>query len=295
MFTDGPATPRRVEVFLDVLRWFGERGERKLKRSALIELLQPRTLPGVPPDRDQAKETLRASAELGFITVRSDSVQTEFDTASSESSRDLLIAAFETTVLARTDVERHFALFYSFLLGLEPQGSQYTREQLVETFQAKVYGTARGENPFNTTKLDGVRRWLRYVGLGWHDSENIFHPSPYGRLKRSLAPLFGRKRKLDSDEFHSGLAELCPELDGGQIFRKANATYNSTLRNFTVGLSQALIALHDDQIIRVHSYPDSRGWSLVAADPTPDNDTFKGDRIETIEWLRHSAGEVDRG
>lgn len=295
MFTDGPTTPRRVEVLLDVFRWFGERGERKLKRSALIELLQPRTLPGVPADRDQAKETLRASMELGFITVLGDSVEAKFDTASPESSRDLLIAAFETTVLARTDVEKHFALYYSFLLGLDSEGNQYTREQLVETFQAKVYGADRGDNPFNTTKLDGARRWLRYVGLGWHDSEDAFHPSPYGRVKRSLAPLFGRKRKLDSEEFRSGLAELCPELDGGRIFRKANSVYNLTPRNFTVGLSQALIALHDDQIIRVHSYPDSRGWSLVAADPTPDNQTFKGDRIEAIEWLRHGAGEVDRG
>jgi hypothetical protein len=293
MFTDGPATPRRVEVFLDVLRWFAVQGHRKLKRSALIELLQPRTLPGVPADRDQAKETLRAAGELGFITVRGDSLEAEFDTASPESSRELLIAAFETTVLAQTDVERHFALFYSFLLGLDPEGSQSTREQLAETFQAKVYGTARGENPFNTTKLDGARRWLRYVGLGWHDSENSFHPSPYGRVRRSLAPLFGRKRKLDSEEFRAGLAEICPELDGGRIFQKANPAYNATPRAFTVGLSQALIALHDDQIIRLHSYPDSRGWSLASAGPTPDNHTFKGDRIETVELLRHGTAEVD--
>jgi hypothetical protein len=294
MFTDGPTTPRRVEVFLDVVRWFGERGERKFKRSALIELMQPETLPELPPRRDQATATLLAASELGFVATHGDIVETTFDAASRVSSRRLLITAFESTVLAQMDVERHLALFYSFLLGLGVRASQHGSDELVIDFEAKVYGGVRGENPFNTTKLAGLRRWLRYVGLGWHDSDDTFHPSPYGRVKRSLVPLFGRKRKLDSEGFRNGLAELCPELDGGWIFRKANLALNVTERVLTLGLSQALIALHDDRIIRLHSYPDSQGWSLIAAEPTPDNQTFKADRIESVEFLKHSEEEADR-
>ncbi len=157
MFTDGPTTPRRVEVFLDVVRWFARHDERKLKRSALIELMQPHTLPEVPAGRDQATSTLRAAVELGFIAARGDTVETAFDAASRESSRSLLITAFETRVLGGTDVERHFALFYSFILGLGVKASESSREKLVNDFEAKVYGGIRGENPFNTTKLDGVQ------------------------------------------------------------------------------------------------------------------------------------------
>lgn len=294
MFTDGPTTPRRVEVLLEMLAWLGREGNKKLKRSTLIESMQPSSLPGVPTERDQAKATLKAASELGFMDARGDSVEITFDISSSKPSRELLLDALDQQVLAKTDVEKHFALFYSYLLGLGPEAVRQNRGQLVDGFQMRVFGEDRVDNPFNPTKLDGLRRWMRYAGLGWNDSKDTFHAVPYDRIKRNLESLFARKHKLDSDEFMERLADVCPELDGGRIYRRANTSADVKQRVATLGVSQALLALHDDEFIRLHGYPDSRGWNLGIAEPSPDNKTLKSDRIEGIELVRKPQ-EARRG
>ena len=83
------------------------------------------------------------------------------------------------------------------------------------------------------------------------------------------------------------LAQFCPELDGGEIFLQANKYRNYTPedKQCTLGLSHALVDLHEDEIIRLVCPLDSRGWSIELAQPSRD-DTIKSDRITLIEYLR---------
>ena len=82
------------------------------------------------------------------------------------------------------------------------------------------------------------------------------------------------------------LARVCPELDGGKIFLQANKyrNYNPVDKQCTLGLSHALVDLHEDEIIRLSCPTDSRGWNIELAQPSRD-DTIESDRITIIEYL----------
>ncbi len=282
MFTDGPATPHRVETILDVIRWFGQ---ERVKRSTLIGVVQPRSLPGVTTNSRQGQEALSAAVQLNLLKSDRETVEPSFDVKSNRTSKEILLESFDSVVLSTTEVEKHFALFYAFVLGLGAKVLEMTREQMAAGFQESVYGKERKDNPFNVPKLEGQRRWMRYVGLGWHDSKELFHPNPYGRLLRALPVLFGASEKLEMNEFMERLANTCAELDGGALYRRANRRYERNQRACSMGLSHALIDLHNDEHIRLYGDVDSAGWTVKSADPTPDKKTFNSDRIDYVELV----------
>src|SRR5690242_20264921 len=63
MFTDGTATPKRVEALLGLLRFLGKGATRE----SLHKVLQPTTLVGIDPGRVQSKDTLRAAIDLKIV------------------------------------------------------------------------------------------------------------------------------------------------------------------------------------------------------------------------------------
>jgi hypothetical protein len=121
--------------------------------------------------------------------------------------------------------------------------------------------------------------------LGWHDSKENFHPNPYGRLLRALPLIFGTSQKLEMNEFMERLADICSELDGGALYRRANRRYERSQRACSMGLSHALIDLHSDEHIRLYGDVDSAGWTVRSAEPTPDKKTFNSDRIDYVEFI----------
>lgn len=161
----------------------------------------------------------------------------------------------------------YFALFYSYLITQEddtaPVGA--AGDRWAHNFNTALYGRPEGKsNPFNRDKYRGLRRWMRYAGLGWHDAQDTFIPNPYYRLRRSLQEIFNGKKRLDSDVFMANLAQMCPELDGGAIFREANPGLDLN-RTCTRALAVALRDLHDNRAIKLSCPADSRGWSLIRA------------------------------
>jgi len=73
---------------------------------------------------------------------------------------------------------------------------------------------------------------------------------------------------------------------GGEIFLQANEYrgYRPDDKQCTLGMSHALIDLHEDAIIRLDCPVDSRGWNIGIAQPSRD-DTIKSDRITNVEYL----------
>lgn len=281
MFTDSPATPTRVEAVIDVVRFL----DGEVQRDALDQIVQPRCLPGVKSSSAQGRESIQAAVELGLIELRGSVAQATFDVHTSRASRELVLCAFDTMVLAATDVERHFALYYAFVLGSGVALEGLGREELAARFEQIVYQGQRGDNPFNPSKLSGQLRWMRYAGLGWHDSRDNFQPNPYRRLRRQLKNIFGTSLTMPSSEFMASLARCCPELDGGILFLRANREYRVDRMISSTGLAHALIDLHHDGVIRLHGYPDSAGWNLKAAEPTSDTKTFQSDRFDRVDLV----------
>ncbi len=286
MFTDGPVTPTRVETLLDLLR--GLPPKKNIDRAMLYELLQPEGLSDVDPKkRDPAKDTVKASLELKLIEETDDKlIKLKFNRKDPRATTQILLEALDSEVLASTDVELYFAKFYSYILSLNKEGViNKSNDEWARDFERDVYGH-RPSNPFNKEKLTGLHRWMGYVGLGWYDSSEVFQPNPYERILRRLRTIFvGKAKQLTGDEFMFRLANACPELDGGDIFKQANKQYNAEVRICTLGLSHALVDLHLDGYIQLFCPPDSRGWSIEQAEP-PSDELLQSGRIATIKLLK---------
>jgi hypothetical protein len=282
MFTDVYVTPRRLEVLLDTLRKF--RGG--LAPKMLQRLLQPEPL--APNGTPVAAATLSAARELQLVEDREGGKVSLTTKVRGQDSRTAILEAFDRCVLTSTEVESHFALFFSYVLGLGKAAHAKRRnlDVWVEEYRNRVHD-GKPPKPFNDTALTGLHRWYDYVGLGWYDPADNFQPNPYVRLQRQLRAIFGRARNLDSEAFMTALAHQCPELDGGGVFKQANPHHEgATTKECTLGLSHALIELDLDGVLHISRPGDSSGWSIRAAEPqiepTPDR---AGTRISTVELL----------
>lgn len=281
----------RVETLLNLMREFSE---RRFTREILIDLLQPDGLPAHNPSKTQAKQTISAATELGLLEEDAEKrLRTTFKSNDKRDSHRILLDALDAKVLANNQIEPYFALFYSYLLTLNYDATKYqSGDAWALKFQRDVFGEERPANPFNDTKLTGLNRWFGYAGLGWYDTggtiSGVFQPNPYERLLRRLPLIFSKDKKITSEIFMQRLTGACPELDGGEIFMQAYRlrTYDPTAKICTLGLSHALIDLHQDKKIRLNCPPDSRGWSIELAEP-PGSDGLESGRIDSIEFLKN--------
>jgi hypothetical protein len=287
MFTDQPVTPRRVEILLDVLAEYGR--PTPLKKEALFELLQPEALRDfnarAANPRSQAESALRAARELGLVEEKEEGwcLSDAYRVSRREDTRTQVLRALDARVLVSTDVEPYFALFYAYLLGLGARAD----EELDDEARASAFNRALGfgadtPNPFNATKLRGLWRWLPYTGLGWFDNREVFQCDPYERVKRALPTLFEHDERLDADVFMTHLARACPELDGGHLYRRANGDAPLGGKVMSVGLAQALLALHEDGVLVLDCPRDGRGWDLQAAEPAFDGHTLNSPRLDAV-------------
>lgn len=281
MFTDGPVTPARLECLIDLLR---EHSRREWNRASVTAVLQPQGLPDLSPTSQQAGETLTAAVDLGLITQ--DGGQIKLASAEREATtRELLLGCLENRVLASTNIEPYYAPFYSYLTSLGRNGAEKKdRVTWANDFNRDCPQMAGTQNPFNAVKHVGLERWYVYSGHGWFDPEGVFQPNPYWRVLRQLPRIFGKETKLPGDDFIMKIADCCPELDHGAIFRRTCPTYNLEARVATLALSHALVDLHLDEHIRLYCAPDSRGWSIEGSQPPNDGKTLRSGRIDYVEF-----------
>ncbi|MBS1807638.1 MAG: hypothetical protein JST84_05545 [Acidobacteria bacterium] len=284
MFTDQPVTPVRVEILIDLLRGLSS---RRVDRALLMQLLQPEGLPNFDPKkRDQSQQTVKAALELKIIAEDADgALKLTGERKDERTARQILLESLDEFVLSNIEVEPHFSLFYSYLLSLNTYGCiAKSGDEWARDFERDVFGGQRGENPFNSTKWTGLQRWFSYAGLGWYDINEVFQPNPYERIHRRLGVIFAGEVKLTGEEFMHQMSQACPELDGGTIFKKAALGYDPTAKACSLGLSHALIDLHQDGWICLDCPRDSRGWSIEAAEPP--SDSLQSSHIDTVELIK---------
>jgi hypothetical protein len=281
VFTDQPVTPARIEVLIDLLR---NMGNRKYDQQTLYDVLQPEGIPKLNPKKGQAKETVSAARALDLLTEEEGRIRLKRSHSERLTATEILLSAIDDRILSSTDVEPYFALFYSYLLAANKKGAAYRLpKEWATDFNRDVYGNNLPKNKFNEDKYSGLRPWMSYAGLGWYDSEEVFQPNPYERLRRRLTKIFSGSDSLEGDKFMERLSNECPELDGGDIFRRANPKYSHSHKTCSLGLSHALIDLHSDGVIRLLCPRDSHGWSIELADPPLDNRYIRSERIDHVE------------
>lgn len=284
MFTDQPVTPVRLEVLLDLLRRYSS----GLKREVIYELLQPQPLCD-DPKKTTSLQTVGAALQLDLAEEKQNVITLNKHFDKNKSIKENILRAVDRMVLSSLEIELYLSLYYAYYLGLDKKVYDrlgFSRDKWVEQFNKDVFNNEPQSNPFNATKHTGLDRWFSYFGLGWYDSNDQFQANPYERLLRSLPDIFRGESELYGDQFMKQLSEVCPELDGGEIFLKANKYrgYNPEDKQCTLGLSHAFVELHEDKIITLECPVDSRGWSIELAMPSRD-DTIKQDRITLIKYL----------
>jgi hypothetical protein len=280
MFTDSEATPTRVEMLLEVVR---SMSARKLDVPTIRQLLQPEGLPDLTAKSEQATRIISAARELDLIAEQDTMIRPK-KARDNRTARAALLEAIDEKVLADVAVEPWFALFYAFLLGRDAsaESGKDAGKYWEARFEREVFNGMTQPNRFNDSKYRGLRRWFRYCGLGWHDSEDCFHPNPYDRIARKLPSIFQKTRDLPIDDFIARLSEECPELDDGHIFRRANPSWDPKKRVMTLGLAHALVDLHLDGLIVLNCPVDSDGWSIAKAAPPRDAAHLKSDRVTSV-------------
>ncbi|MBY3235265.1 hypothetical protein HFO17_12030 [Rhizobium laguerreae] len=291
MFTDSEATPARVEMLVELVR---KMSGRKLDMPTIRQLLQPDGLPGLTAKSDQARSIVAAARELNLIEDVEGMVRAS-GPRGPITARSALIAAIDENILSDTKVEPWFALFYAFLLGRNESaaGGPEAGKMWEARFERELFGGVTQKNRFNDTKYRGLRRWFRYSGLGWHDGDDRFHPSPYERVLRQIPNIFKTDVELSIDLFMERLSERCPELDGGHLFLTANPDWIRSHRSITLGLSHALVDLHLDNRLVLHCPIDSDGWSIAAAAPPRDGTHLKSDLVSSVRIV--NSHEVRNG
>lgn len=283
MFTDAPVTPVRLTVLLDLLRGF----RQGITREDIHRLLQPESLTGEGKNFDPAKATLKAGVDLGLVKEDGGTCSLTPACRQEKDTVGAVLKAIDDRVLTTTEVEKYFALFFSYYLGL---GTQVYRrrtqnnQQWADQFNRAVFADVPQGNPFNATKVTGLHRWFSFAGLGWYDPSGTFQANPYDRLQRALPGIFKKRKEMDAEEFMAGLRQTCPELDGGALFETANKEYSRTEKKCTLGLSHALVELHLDGIIALNCPADSAGWSIEEAEP-PHGKDILSTRFSSLEYL----------
>ena len=279
MFTDGPTTPTRLEALLGVVA----SNPKGLNRKNLYDLMQPESLRS---NTEKATNNVKAGLEIELLKEEKSSIIRLHESYNKKiSASENILNSLDKRVLKDSKVELHLALFYSYYLGLDTQiyeRSDWDGDRWSDQFNIDVFGNTPQSNRFNKTKYTGIHRWLNFLGLGWYDSNGFFQPDPTERILRSMNSIFGKEKKIPGDQFMIKLAEVCPELDGGEMFLQANKNYDANAKECTMGLSQALVGLHEEGFVRLTCPIDSRGWNLKKASPGRD-DYIKSDRLELIE------------
>jgi hypothetical protein len=284
VFIDNPSVPIQLETLLDVLY---ELRQKTATSETVKSLLQPKGLPDVSSGSAHAANQLSAAKELQLVKQEEGG---DFRLAYSirdgkPSAKEAILEAFDRRVLSSPDVEPWFGRLYSYVIarnGFIPE-EKNERDNLCSEFNNALPAEIERKNQLNSTKLSHYLRWYSYTGMGWYDPSKRFILDPTLRLIRALPLLFNGSQRLDSAPFMSSLAQICPELDGGALFRDMSSDiYNPTNRLCTHALAIALRNLHDDEIIQLDCPKDSQGWSLENGGTVLNQATLQSDRFDRV-------------
>lgn len=160
-----------------------------------------------------------------------------------------------------------------------------SREQLADKINMALLSdrrTADEENRFNTTKLPRWREWIGFIGLGIDmpsTARPTFYPYVTERLEREVKKLtqgFRSDEEISASTFLMALAERMPYIDGGAHFDVAakRIGWKPTPRQLSIVLSNSLRELHDEGLLELKMYGDTRDAFTLSPDPTHRVESF---------------------
>jgi hypothetical protein len=270
-------TPRRLHALVRLVSRL-----RQPNRASLLDLLQP---PDLVDSQEAAKAVYNAAVRYNLIVEddSSDRVALHKDIANGKDidSADAYRAFMQKrlTGVANEHEDNYLLNLVTAWYAVQNERIfQYQRkEDISEQFNADMDPRDQEElleegRLFNPTKLNGWLTWAYFLGWGWRMTigrQEILMPDAGKRLLPALPVLLSDSGEIRFGQFATKLAELCPELDGGSLFKKcwtASRGAEEQGKQLSLMLSTGLRSLHDNKLIQLIDTGDAaETWHLYPA------------------------------
>ena len=258
------------------------------RRSDLFTLLQPDKL----TDNQGASEVVyEAAIKLGLLTEDEETKRIQLTLPNThlesiEGFREVMQQKM-LGIINDYDSNALFNLYTAWYAVQDAQVLRFETKEFETRFNEQLYPHAETRS-FNTTKLPSWRKWAIFLGLGWpltSGNTELMIPDASVRITPLLVDWFSQSdERIEMNRFMDGLAETCPELDGGLLFMRcwhASRASETRSNRISLMLSNALRLLHDEGTIELLRMGDaSTMWSLYPAEGHP---------IQSISHIRRRS------
>lgn len=255
VINDGPASPDRLAVVLDLVR----SSDEPLHLEQLAKVTMPTS-----EEPKIFSYVIRHLIGMKLVESNDDFV------AACKIPNDLeSAAAIKTAIISQSGgCNILFAQYSAWLLikssSWKDDVTMMDPAARIGLFNKEI-GADKDENSFNTTKERAFRSWGSYVGFGFELPKQGFISLPTRLLANCLEKLLSKEKSMPAKKLILELAKMVPFFDEGSVFRavsKATET-QSTISN---GLSSAFRELHDAGLIELKPGVDATEQVLLHKD-----------------------------
>jgi hypothetical protein len=280
IINDSQVEPRRLRVMLRLVSEMDAPTREEVSHLAQLPVLLEDT---------SSKSAFLASENIHKIAVNCGQIRVNDDNTLSllvEPEQIATMPSFQDhmqqVLLGITEESQSNYLFNLFSAWYAVQNEHVLNRLVQEGYdvafnkEMAAYVSLSKERLFNTTKLNGWRKWAEFLGLGWImalGSRSILVPDATKRVKAVLPDIFLDNKALNFSVFMERLAALCPELDGGELFNycwQISRGAEPRGNRLSLMLSTALRTLVTLHMVTLINEADSLNvWELYPAEGSP--------------------------
>jgi len=256
--------PHRLFAMIGVVNQFP-----RIKREDLLNLVQP-----TAEDQETSKNTFLKCQLCGLIQVSEGSEKRTTLAVDPKVATDFeaFRAHMQNTVLGVTEESQNHFILNQFTAWYAVQNEAVlplSKPRLVERFHQDLYPD---QEKFVIRDEPGVgawQAWAQFLGLGWMSKFILFVPDCTLRLRPLISALLPEDSFIPYGVFAKRLADRCPELDGGLLFKQclmAAFPHERRGNRLSLMLSTALRVLHEQGHIVLEKRADAtETWTLFPA------------------------------
>ena len=279
-------TPHRLHAFVRLVVRLQDP-----PRQQLLDLLQPAALlegtspdeTDIGPDREKqsaAGEVYRAAFNCQLICESDDRTRTVtlVGDPSGVESLESFRARMQKALFGVTDenVPNYLLnLYTAWYAAQNERVFNFGVTDFATRFNREMYPGRDGQ-AFNTTKLNGWQDWAAFLGFGWRirptsgNRRELLVPDATDRIRPLLPELLPQRAQVVLYRvFAEALAQCCPELDNGALFKLCwVASHPGEVQGNAISLmlSTALRTLHQSGAIELRREADATElWHLYPA------------------------------
>lgn len=264
IINNGQVTPHRLGALLRLVARLPAPDLAQLR-----DLLQPSVLGG---ERDAVERVYRAAISLDLIAEQQRSGRTvaqlavAADAIANESDFRQVLRERLTGVTDGRKANFLLNQIAAWYAAQDERVLSMTQNDVAAAFNAEMYRGVQ-EKTINSTKLAAWREWSVAIGWGWSSTRDMFIPDAFGRLEAALNQIdIPAREPVEFGRFAQSLTAICPELDGGRLFRQVVAGRVSQGNQLSLMLSTGLRGLHDSGRLKLEWVADAQEtWTLYPA------------------------------